>query len=303
MKKNIKLLCLILILAKSQFGYAQIISIKDSSLGFERKIIQRPYFLDFQGNLSLIVKEVYEPWVTCEPYSDDFGMFSYCGDVMGGIKNLLQTDSWATPHLRFENQPSENRKVYFLGIGTNVRQAKSINQEKNPFLDMLTNIKNSDSVNTQAPISIDCRAIILKIMEKHFEFEVKETEEFLDLLELHIVDTNKLYKLTSPIQHCIEESGGHGYTDSIPGIYIAKCLPLWFIVDDAERQFNTYAADMTGDPKHYYSFRMPRKYIEPNLTLVDLNSYLEENMGIKFFRKEKAIKSKVYTIKFKNGKE
>jgi hypothetical protein len=287
MKNFIKYSCFYFAVIIFQFGHTQVAFIKDSITISRKKLIERPLFKDFSGNLSLEVKEVYEPWETCEPFSDDFGNFTYCGDVIGGIKNLLQTDSWATPHLHFENQPVEKRKVYFHGIGTNVKASKSMDTTKY--------YSNS--------YYIDCRAIILKIMAEHFEFEVQETEDYLDLLELYIVDTSKLYSLRSPTKDCIEEKGGHGYADSIPNIYISKCLPLWFIADQTERSLNTFTTDMTGDLHHYYSFRMPRKYIEPNIILEDLNNYLEENIGVKFVRKKKTIKSKIYNIKFKNGKE
>ena len=267
-------------------------SIKISKFDSTIKVLKRPLFQNYSSSLlALEVKEVYEPWETCEPFSDDYGHFSYCGDIVGGIKNLLETDLGSIPHLRFENQPMEKRKVYFYGIGLNVRLQKSKDTVNSLF---------SDRRYVNNTHYIDCRAIILKTMEDHFQFEVIETEDSLDLLELQIVDINKLYSLRSNESECIKRKGGNGWVDTISGDYISSCLPLEFIAYNTEITLNTYTKDMTGN-RDYYSFRMPKKYIEPNIKLEDLNNYLEENLGVKFFKKKKF--SKVYTIKFKNGKE
>lgn len=180
----------------------------------------KPFFTDYKTFFEIKVKEVSD---TTKPFSFDSGpVFGYCGDIVGGIKNLLQTNISSTPHVFFENKPLQNHYVLFYGFGSNMDGSKISDTSK-----CYSNVN-----------SFNGREIALKILEQQFNFEVKESKDSLEYIELKISDYSKLLLHKTPIEKC--NQGGWAMEDTINNYYLGTCSSLVWISTRIEKKLNIY---------------------------------------------------------------
>lgn len=213
------------------------------------------------------------------PFSDDLGgVFGYCGDIVGGIVNLLQTDIHTTPHLHFLNKPQEKRYVLFYAQGWDLKGGKTQDSSKCYSKDLY----------------FDGRDMILKLMEKHFDFKVQESKDSLEYLELNIKDTTKLFGRKTVPEGCLL-SGGTSI-DSIENSFNGSCASLLWISVYLEQKLNIYNDDATNTLGTYFDYKIPLELLTSYDKIPELNSYLEAYMGLTITKTKKL--ETVYTVKF-----
>lgn len=229
------------------------------------------------------VTEVREPWETCEPLSDDFGgIFNYCGDLVGGIKNLLQTDLWTTPHIRFENQPIENKKIYFYGFGDFMKATKSLDTSK----------------CYSAPHYVDIRAMILKTLQYRYNFDVRLTEDSLTTISFKVNDYKKLYAHQITYEEYQNMPLLQTITATHPDYQVYRNNIL-FVVNEIGKKWNLYIYDDTNVKfADFFHLEIPKDILETPDKIYELTNYLEENYGLSLSKVKKM--KQVYIIKFNN---
>lgn len=264
------------------------------SLG-DNRIALKPIILRevTSGFLSFDVREVQNEFEKCfPPNSEDYGgLINYCGDIVGGIKNLLQTNIYSTPHIRFLNNPLKNRNVYFYSYGYDMLWGKPI--------DLIENKGNNNKIenffNTDIK-KIDVRSIILNIMSKNFNFEVQLIDDTLTVFALKIVDEYKLSK--AQITYNEFQNGQFQYADSLkhpPFLIVRHNMQnfAYFI----EQKTNSYTYDETrAENNKYFHIEIPKDIFDNIENYSKIKSYLEEYYGLTLIKSKKL--EKVYEIKF-----
>ncbi len=208
----------------------------------------------------------------------------YSGNIKGGITNLLQSGTGITSHIRFLNEPQNERYVLFYGAGN--------------YMNGLQYNDTSSAIGCYGHITFNSRNMVMKIMSDLFDFEIKEIEDSLDVLKLRVVDSSKLYFYKKTPKDCWQ--GGNGGIDTLTNDYINRCTNFAFFVYDLECHWKTFIYDETNSiDSDYFTFRIPHELIESIEKLDELNKYLEKTMGL-VITKEKKLE-KVYIVRFNNG--
>jgi hypothetical protein len=206
----------------------------------------------------------------------------YCGNVKGGIMNLLQRETGATPHIQFLNNPPNQRYVLFYGQGSYMSSAEVMD--------------TSSKMECYGHQTFNVRDMVMTMMTDLFDFEIKQISDSLDVLKLKIIDYKKLQKYKKKLQECIS---GEYYFDENTKDYYIKCASMNLLTQGIERSLNifTYDEANTGE-SDYFDIILPHKYLESSGKIDELNVYLETKYGLTL-KKEKSLE-KVYTIRFNN---
>jgi hypothetical protein len=209
----------------------------------------------------------------------------YCGNVKGGIINLLQKETGVTPHIRFLNDPVNQRYVLFYGEGQYMSGAEVMD--------------TSSKIACYGYTTFNTKDMVMTMMANMFNFEIKQIDNYIDALKLRIIDNDKLEKYKRPLQECALFGGTGGLEENTKDCYI-KCAPINMLTQGIERSLNifTYDEANTGQ-SDYYDITIPHKYLESLEKIDELNQYLANKYGL-VLKKEKALE-KVFTIRFHNN--
>ena len=257
---------------------------------------KQPWLTDVGNSmLNIDIREVHDPYEKCDSLSVDYeGFFYYCGDIVGGIKNLLATPTLSIPHIRFLNLPQKKRRVYFYGFGQNMQWSKTLETTGNN-----SSIKDKSRLITTDGIQyIDARDIILKIMSQNFNFSVHLVEDSLVELSLRIVDYSKLFK--AQISHEESQNGKYRYADTIqkPHFIIMRHNLQGFSYF-IEQKINHYTYNDTNSLfTDFFHIELPTQLFinADDENILKIKNYLEDNYGLTLVSSKKL--EKVYEIKF-----
>jgi hypothetical protein len=218
---------------------------------------------------------------TQTPFNDGLGRIGYCGDIEGGIKNLLQNVLlFSTSHIKFLNRPSKKQYVLFYALGAYVSNQTVGESPSKCYLDN----------------SVMARGIILNMMATEYNFDVKDKNDSLEVIELRIKDSFKLSLSSTPYnKHFL---GGSAKTDTLTKQYNSIRAHLSYLTMDIGRNWNVLTYDETGMEKYRYDFTIPSGLLNSPDKFSELNRYLEENLGLTLVKTKRL--EKIYTIEFKN---
>jgi hypothetical protein len=249
---------------------------------YEKHGLQANRYGKFNHFFGLKVEEIEEVDAYAMPFNDDIvgGMFGYCGDLIGGITNLLQTSGHPhyTFYIRFLNTPPKKRYVLFCGYGSN-----------------MSSIRADSSGCPENSASVNGRDIILKIMASEFAFEVKRIQDSLDVIEMKVIDSLKLSLFLVPKSQ--QYVPGIAGIDTKTGKYNLTRAHLSFIAYHIQRYWNMPAYDKTATDKTRYNFTIPGELLNSIDSLPQLNTYLEQNVGLTLVKAKRL--EKIHTIEFK----
>jgi hypothetical protein len=207
----------------------------------------------------------------------------YCGNVKGGIINLLQKTTGVTSHIRFLNEPTNERYVLFYGQGM--------------YMNGSAVMDTASQIGCYGHITFNGRDMIMTMMANLFNFEIKQIEDSLEVLKLRVVDNSKLHVYQKTLQDC--PHGGRTYFDTANKDFHGKCVPTIMLVSGIESSLNIFIYNEVNTGKsNYFTFIIPHELLESYEKIDELNQYLETKMGLTL-KKEKALE-KVYTIRFNN---
>ncbi len=247
------------------------------------KKYQLPSYRPNYSSPSFLEIKVMEVDTSSKPFSDDSGsIFGYCGDIEGGIKNLLQNKLlYSSSHIKFLNQPNEKRCVLFYGRGLYMNGMIVGDTAKNCYPDD-SHVKGRD--------------IILKIMATEFGFDVQEIIDSLDVIELRVLDSFKLKNFLIPESQ--RYVGGSGLIYTKTKEYQSIRAHLSFIPIHIGRIWNVVTYDETNTDNNRYDFTIPAELFDSSSQFSQFNAYIEPNLGLTLIKTKRL--EKVYTIQFKN---
>ena len=236
------------------------------------------------NGFSLIELKVVEVDSTHSPFSDDSGsIWGYCGNVEGGIKNLLQNKILhSTSHIKFLNKPYKKRYVLFYGTGLYMNGQGVGDSISNCYL---------------GHGHIRGRDIVLDMMSNEFRFEVKQIEDSLEVMELRIIDSAKLNIFLTP--YAQRFMPGSGIKNPNTGEYRSVRSYLWPITKFASKAYNktVYDETNTDESKSRYDFTIPGGLMDSPNKYDEFNNYLKQNLGLTLIKTKRL--EKIYTIEFK----
>jgi hypothetical protein len=285
-KKNYILMfisvCLNLNTAYSQFGNDTIpISSPDEKNGFD----------DREGTMfvNLKIKEI-QYKATFRHYNYDIdNRFQYQGDIQGAIVHLLQnTWSYSTLHIRFLNQPSKNRYVYFHSQGHNMSSIKFKGDKEN---NMEAKIAKGFGLNKKE-FYVEGREIIMEVLKRKFKFEVETLMDSLDVVSVIAVDKEKMSQF-------IIEWDKIGYECSwnkLPKPNFCVQSLMFGFANVLESQWNVYIEDKTNTYPLQYFFKFPSHLFESFQKFEALDTFVRANYGFALTKRKEL--RPVYCIKF-----
>ena len=275
------------------FLFTQVIT---DSVRKDNRIYWKQPLLSDVGNsmLNIDVRELNDTYEKCDSLSVDYeGFFYYCGDIVGGIKNLLATSKLSIPHIRFQNFPKERKKIYFYGFGQNMQWSKTLEATRNSL-----GVKDKNRLLTDTIQYIDARDIILKILSQNFNFSVNLMEDSLVVLSLQIVDYQKLSK--AQISYNQSQNGEYRYADTIkkPHFIVMRHNLRGFSYF-LEQKTNYYTSDNTNSLlNNFFHIELPQQLFlnTDDENILAIKKYLEEHYGLTLSMSKEL--KKVYEIKF-----
>lgn len=256
-----------------------------------------PEFLK-KGEYPFLNLKIAEVSDTMKRFNMDYNtIFGYCGSLEGAIENLLQTQIASTPHLRFLNKPKNKRYVYFYGDGLYMSAAKSKNDANNPMADMLKG-KDTATTHFSEPVIINGREIVMQMLKQHFLFEVQESMDSLDILELSIQERSKLERFVIPFEEIDKYNNGcTGISFGLlPKPNFCLKFQLLALSNIIEKRWNIYTEEKTNTFPIGYFLQFPSDLFDSYQNFYELDAFLREKYGLTIVKK-KAWK-KIYNIKF-----
>jgi hypothetical protein len=247
-------------------------------------------FFDKNYLLNLKIMEVSD---TATRFNISVGhLFGYCGDIEGGVVNLLQTEFGSTPHIRFLNKPKQKRYVYFHSNGFHMGGAAVGIPTQNSLSDFFYKGLSQTARDTTPSryLNLHGRDIVMEVLKREFNFDVKVLSNSLDVLELKVIDATKLRHFTIPYNEINKPNNGcerfslvYEYMPQ-PKFCIKTILTIFTI--NLERIWNVYVEDKTNSRPQGYFLEFPTELFKSYEMLPQLDHYLKEQYGLTLVRKK-----------------
>ena len=243
----------------------------------ENSITEMQRSNDLGALFNLYVTEMYEP---CLPISVDAGpIFKYCGDIEGGIINLLQKTHIRTyPNIFFLNHPLKKRYVLFYGMGSHMK-GKAMYENNN--------------CNDSTFLYINGHEIVLKILKNQFNFTITERQDSLECFELLEKDSIKLLASQIPLSVKLK---GQTTDDPINKPIHNVQGHLWYIAWLIEKKWNKFVDSNVERGYIPFYIDIPAELFDSSDRHEQLNLYLETQYGLTISKKKKL--KTVYYVKF-----
>jgi hypothetical protein len=247
-------------------------------------------FVDRNYLLNLKVMEVSD---TASRFSVSTGhLFGYCGDIEGAVVNLLQTTFGSTPHVRFLNKPKQKQYVYFHSNGFHMGDAAIGTPTQNSLRDFFYKGLSQAAPDTTESryLNLHGRDIVMEVLKREFNFDVKMVSDSLDVVELKVIDATKLSLFKIPYKEvdkwengCERFSFVYKYMPK-PKFCIKTILTIFTI--NLENIWNIYVVDKTNTRPQGYFLEFPTELFKSYEMLPQLDHYLREQYGLTLVKKK-----------------